>query len=118
MTLRNPVDVSSRDPSLVAKNQALGPLTENGEPAWTTPSSTDADPRNPKVPHTPGEIGRIGRLVAAGPSGVNAERNAPVSAGTVARSEGFDTPPTVLSRPRAVCRPRSLGLALSWCTPP
>src|SRR5271165_6807584 len=91
MTPRNSVDAGSRGPPLVAKNQAPGALTEKGEPAWTTPSSTHADPRNPTMPLTPKEIGRIGRLDAAGPRGSKAERNGAVGAGTVARSEGFDT---------------------------
>src|ERR1700732_4981765 len=96
MTPRNPVDVGSRDPLLVAKNQALVARTENGEPAWATPSNTHADPRNPAMPHTPREIGRSDRLVAGGPRGAKAGRSNPVGARTVAPPDGFDTPPTVL----------------------
>src|ERR1035438_10636319 len=92
MTPRNRVDVDSRDPPLVAMNQAPVALTEHGEPAWTTPSNTHADPRNPTMPHTPREIGRSGRLVAGGPRGAKAGRSTPVGAGTVARLEGVDTP--------------------------
>ena len=75
MTPRNPVDVGPRDPPLVAKNQAPAALTENGEPAWTTPANTHTEPRNPTMPHTPRDIGRSCRLVAGGPRGATAGRS-------------------------------------------
>ena len=99
MTPRKLPDVGCRDPLLVAKNQAPDALTENGEPAWTTPSNTHTDPTNPTMAHTPKEIGRSGCLVPRGPRVDNPGRSTPVSAGVVARPEGFDTLQTYFLAP-------------------
>jgi hypothetical protein len=99
MTPRKPAVVGCRDPLLVAKNQAPDALTENGEPAWATPSNTHTDPTNPTMAHTPTEIGRSGCLIARGPRADKAGRGTPLRAGTVARPEGFDTLQTYFLAP-------------------
>ena len=98
-----------RVPSVVAKNQAPGALTENGEPGWRTPNSTERDPRSPTMPHTSSETGRRVRPVASGPKGAAAGLTSPVGVETAARSEGFDTPSTVLSRPGDPDARRAIG---------
>jgi hypothetical protein len=100
MTPRKPADVGCREPLLVAKNQAPVALTEKGEPAWAIPSNTHTDPTNPTMAHTPKEIGRSGCLVDRGPRVDIAGRSTPVTSGTVARPEGFDTLQTYFLAPK------------------